>query len=78
MILAANYTQVFFVPLKSSFLLFRADNTGWTVVVSVAVGYVLVIYYFVFAGATAMILVRMWSRTTGLKWEVVSIASHLA
>jgi hypothetical protein len=78
MILVVNYAQVYFVPLKSGFLLFRSDNTGWTVVVSVAVGYVLVIFYFVFAGATAMILVRMWSRTTGLKWEVVSIASHLA
>lgn len=70
--------QPFFVPLKNSFLHIAPDDTGWQIQVSLSVGYALVVSYLFFISCTIMILVRMWSQTTGLKWDVVSIADQLA
>ena len=70
--------QPFFVPLKNSFLHIAPDDTGWQIQVSFNVGYALVVSYLLFIFCTIMILVRMWSQTTGLKWDVVSIADQLA
>jgi hypothetical protein len=70
--------QPFFVPLKNSFLHIAPDDTGWQIQVSLNVWYASVVSYLLFIFCAIMILVRMWSQTTGLKWDVVSIADQLA
>jgi hypothetical protein len=70
--------MILLVPLKASFVLITADDDGWIVAVLPKVGYALISIYAFLIIATAYILVRLWDRETGVKWDPVSIADQIA
>ena len=76
-VLAQRLMMIFIVPLKASFISIVADQNGWTIIVLPKVGYALIsIYATLICVATGM-LIRLWDRDTGVKWDPVSLADQL-
>ena len=57
------------VPLKASFIQLSADDSGWIVTVLPTVGYILLIIYGMLLFFSVVIVVRLWHRETGLRWD---------
>jgi hypothetical protein len=70
--------MAFIVPLKASFLQIVADDEGWTIIVHREIGYALISIYVTLICATVLMLLRLWNRDTGVKWDPVSVADQLA
>ena len=71
-------TMLVIIPLKATFIQIVASDNGWTIIVLPKVGYALVSIYATLIFAAIGMLIRLWNRETGLKWDPVSIADQLA
>ena len=84
LIVVANAILIsFLTSFKATFLLASANPTstdpnGWMVVVSPFSTLVLIVLYTINVTTLVSLLVHLWSRCTGLKWDPVTIADHLA
>lgn len=66
------------VSLKAAFVQTTPTSSGWDISVSPAIGYALISMYGLLVGTTLAILVRLYNRHAGLKWDPVSVADQLA
>lgn len=66
------------LPVKGSLLTKNPSNngTGWDVTIWPFGAIVTIIVYSSLVVTTAVLLIVMWKRRTGLKWDVVSIADY--
>jgi hypothetical protein len=72
------FPLAFVTALKSTFLIVVPNGgSGWNVRVSQPVTAVLIAIYFYFAILTCVMIIRLWDRSTGLKWDPVSIADQV-
>ena len=71
--------MVFVMPLKSTLFISTADpiEGGWEVRFSPNVAIALIVIYALLVFLTLALLVNLWSRQTGLKWDPISIADKL-
>jgi hypothetical protein len=69
---------IFIVPLKASFIQIAANDHGWTITVLHQVGYALISIYGTLIFVTVAMLIHLWGRDTGLKWDPMSVADQLA
>jgi hypothetical protein len=69
---------LYMVPLKATLLQVTPFHSGWNVTVSSPIGYTLIGIYGMLALFTLAVLIRLWNRDTGLRWDPVSIADQLA
>ncbi|KAH6666900.1 hypothetical protein B0J14DRAFT_603536 [Halenospora varia] len=74
-VLATNLTMT---PLKAAFIQTAADEKGWQVNVLPNVGFALIALYVSLLVATLFLMIIMWDRETGLRWDPVSLADQLA
>ncbi|KAI9770740.1 MAG: hypothetical protein M1840_002990 [Geoglossum simile] len=73
------FPLAFVTSLKSTFLIVVPHGeSGWDIRVSQPVTAVLIAIYLYFAVLTCIMVIRLWNRPTGLKWDPVSIADQVA
>ncbi|KDQ16444.1 hypothetical protein BOTBODRAFT_172974 [Botryobasidium botryosum FD-172 SS1] len=77
--LLMSYFIGFITPLKSTLLIPTTDTNG-TIYVAVTrgVGIALISLYTILSAMILSILIRLWGRPTGLRWDPVSIADQVA
>ena len=63
---------------KSSFLSVTQVESGWVISVHRSIGWTLVAIYIVIILLELNITIKLWSCTTGLRWDPVSIADQMA
>jgi hypothetical protein len=68
----------FITALKAGFMSTSATATGWTVTVSPAATKSLIAIYIGNSCLLLALLLFLWKRTTGLKWDPTTIADQLA
>ena len=73
-----NIVGFFIVGLKAAFIQTTPTGNGWNIGVSNRIGYTLIAIYSLLITTTMAILIRLYNRGTGLKWDPVSIADELA
>lgn len=73
-----NIARIFLVGLKAAFIQTTPTADGWSIRVSGDIAYALVTMYSLLITMTLTILVWLYNRDTGLKWDPVSIADQLA
>ena len=83
MLLAAFVSQIIMVlilPLKSSLFISTGDpiQGGWEIRFSPHVAEALLFIYALLACLTLALVINLWGRQTGLRWDSVSIADKLA
>lgn len=66
------------VPLKAAFVQITPNDNGWTVVVLLKIGYALISIYACLIITVTFILIRLWNRDTGVKWDPASVADQIA
>jgi hypothetical protein len=66
------------VPLKASLIQLSPDSTGWVIVILPGVAYTLMAMYGWLVFCSLAILIRLYNRETGLKWDPVSLADQMA
>ena len=71
--------MVWIIPLKSALFVGTVDSIegGWEIQFSPNVAKALIVIYALLACSTLALLVNLWGRQTGLKWDPVSIADKL-
>ena len=68
----------YLMPLKATFIQVTPDRSGWDIAVSNKIGYTLISMYAMLSTVTLLIMVRLYGRDTGLKWDPVALADQLA
>lgn len=66
------------VAMKSALLQITEDQAGWGITVDPSIGYAVIAMYSVLSLTSLAVLIQLWDRKTGLKWNPCSIASQLA
>ncbi|KAH0562632.1 hypothetical protein GP486_002683 [Trichoglossum hirsutum] len=78
-LVSVYFPLTFVTSLKSAFLIVVPRNeSGWDVRVSQPVTAVLIAIYPYLAVLACVMIIRLWNRSTGLKWDPVSIADQVA
>ena len=69
----------FLVPLKSVLLTINPDSVrnGWETNISHGVAHALIVVYTILVCSTTAMIINLWNRPTGLKWDPTSIADQL-
>jgi hypothetical protein len=76
--LALTITTPVLTPLKSGLLQATKDSEVCTVTASIAIGCSLIaLYSLMIAGILGMII-RLWERPTGLKWDPATLSAQMA
>lgn len=68
----------FITPLKSTFLVPKTGENGAIYIVVTRGGIALISLYTVIFVTILSIMIRLWGRPTGLRWDPVSIADQIA
>ena len=71
-------TLIVLVPLKAAFVQVTPGDSGWRVVISRKIGFTLITIYALLILHTLTMLVTLWGRETGLKWDPTSVMDQLA
>ncbi|TGO75205.1 hypothetical protein BELL_0228g00110 [Botrytis elliptica] len=73
--LAINFTLT---SLKAAFVGLVPDESGWTVVIYSKVGFALLSLYGMLLIITTAIIIRLWGRESGLRWDPDTLADQLS
>ncbi|TGO34301.1 hypothetical protein BHYA_0203g00060 [Botrytis hyacinthi] len=65
-------------PLEGALVGLMPDESGWIVVISSKVGFALLSLYGVLLIITTAIIVRLWGRESGLRWDPDTLADQLS
>ena len=71
-------TLILLVPLKAAFVQVTPGDTGWEIVISPKIGYSLITIYALLMLHIIAMLITLWNRETGLKWDPASVMDQLA
>jgi hypothetical protein len=75
----ASNIPVHSIPtLQSVLLSTTSDRGGWSTQVSTPIAYSLILIYSLLCCVTITMILRLWNRPTGLKWDPASIADQIA
>lgn len=66
------------VPFKSALLQITQDEAGWGITVSPGTAYIIMGIYACVLLSTLAVLIQLWGKPTGLKWNPCSVASQIA
>lgn len=66
------------VAIKSGLLQITEDQAGWGITVDPKIGYAIIALYSTLCLTSLAVLIQLWNRRTGLKWNPCSLASQLS